>query len=72
MGIAVGEPIETIAHHYPEIDVVLHFFDCRRVSGKPQPLGCVELRWVTPEQLPMYSFPEADAKLIKKLAGTQR
>ena len=65
--IAVGELFEEVCHDYPEKSVRLKFFVCRLVSGEPRPLGCQNFVWVNKSQLAGYAFPEADARLLKKL-----
>lgn len=69
--IAVEEQLDEIAHSYPERDVQLHFFRCRRLSGEPQALGCRGFRWVAPHEFADYAFPEADARLLDKLIRSQ-
>jgi 8-oxo-dGTP diphosphatase len=47
--------------------VKLNFFFCQHVTGKPHGMEGQALAWITSEELGGYSFPEADAKLLKKL-----
>jgi mutator protein MutT len=68
--IAVEELLEKIAHSYPKRAVLIYFFRCRRIAGEPQALECSEFRWVLPQHLNEYSFPEADARLIARIAHT--
>jgi mutator protein MutT len=56
-----------IEHHYPARSVQLHFFDCVIVSGEPAALHVAEMRWVGPEELDDFTFPEADRELISRL-----
>jgi len=65
--IVVLDEYFQIEHHYPERSVQLHFFNCKIVSGEPQPLEAADLRWVSPEELDQYNFPEADRELISRL-----
>jgi mutator protein MutT len=63
----VGELVEEITHHYPELSVHLKFFRCRWLRHEPRPILCSDLAWVTPESLAEFRFPAADARLLKKL-----
>lgn len=72
--VTVGEALPVISHSYPHAHVVLHPFFCRRVSGEPENLQVAEHRWVSPEELVSFKFPEANAELIeyvyRRLAAT--
>ncbi len=65
--VAVGEPVETLTHAYPEKTVHLRFFRCRLLEGEPRPLGCPALRWISRDELQDYAFPAADARVLEKL-----
>ncbi|MGE3151848.1 MAG: (deoxy)nucleoside triphosphate pyrophosphohydrolase [Nitrospiraceae bacterium] len=65
--ISLPIPLCVVNHDYPERRVELHFFRCRIEAGEARPLGCSELRWVTPGELSDFAFPPADAELIERL-----
>jgi mutator protein MutT len=65
--ISVGELFKEIVHAYPEKSVRLKFFICKILSGKPRPLDCAAVKWVTKTELATFEFPAADAKLLDKL-----
>ena len=65
--IQVQELMETVLHSYPDLQVVLHFFRCVRLSGNPAALGCAVFHWVPAEKFSQYPFPEADALFLEKL-----
>jgi len=69
LDIEVGnvQPFCVLRHRYPEERVELHFFTCSIYSGNPQPLGCIEMAWVTPHELASYEFPAADEAVLKKI-----
>lgn len=67
--VEVGAELEDLTHAYPEKRVRLKFFKCRLLSGEPCPVGCSQLRWVAPAELDRYDFPEADARLLRRLAS---
>ena len=66
VGIEITAPeLLTITNYdYPDKSVELHFFTCSLFRGEPQPLGCVDFRWVRPDELTVYSFPPADQSVV--------
>lgn len=66
--VEIGELLETLTHEYPEKPVRLKFFRCAWRRHEPRALGCHDFAWVSREQLSRYSFPAADAQLLKKLS----
>jgi 8-oxo-dGTP diphosphatase len=65
--VTVRELIESITHDYPGKTVTLKFFWCSWRGSEPQARGCPDFRWVAPEELGAYQFPEADIKLLELL-----
>jgi mutator protein MutT len=65
--ISVGEMLQEIVHHYPEKSVLLKFFICGLRRGEVRALDCQNFAWVNRAQLQDFSFPEADALLLKRL-----
>ncbi len=63
----IGAEIHSIVHAYPDRDVRLYFYEARIVSGEPRKLEVADLRWVTPDELMEYQFPEADRPLLAQL-----
>ena len=69
------EPLEVlpaIEHHYPDRCVRLIPVACRYEGGPPRAVQAAEWRWVHPSQLGAYSMPEANAALVRRLAGKGR
>jgi len=65
--VLVGPMLHEAEHAYPEKCVRIRFFQCQLVSGVPEPLECAALRWVSPDSLGQFQFPEADQALIEQL-----
>ncbi len=65
--VQVGERVAEIAHDYPDKQVRLHFFLCRLLTGKPQPIQCAAVAWVSAGELDGHVFPAADAELLGRL-----
>jgi 8-oxo-dGTP diphosphatase len=64
--VEVQKIVETVFHRYPERSVLLLFYDCRWVSGEPQPLDCNAFAWVEPSRLTDYDFLQADVAFIRR------
>ncbi len=50
---------------YPDRLVELSFYLCRYESGIPQPVQCQAVRWVDPDHLEAYRFPEANDRILR-------
>jgi mutator protein MutT len=68
--VEVDELIESLTHTYPEKTVHLKFFRCRWKRNEPQALDCLDFKWVSADELSEYSFPAADARLLRRLMGS--
>lgn len=66
--VDVGRIEDVIFHRYPDRSVLLLFYNCNFVSGKPSEKQCHAFAWTLPGHLPDYDFMEADLDLIRKLA----
>ena len=65
--VNVRECVETLEHAYPEKTVQLSFYLCALVIGEPEGREGQSIKWVGPDKLGQYQFPEADAQLLEKL-----
>lgn len=70
--VEVGALQFETTHEYPTKAVHLRFYECRLVTGEPQPLDCDAVEWVAPDALTRYEFPEADRQLIEVLSRRSR
>lgn len=59
--------LPSVEHEYPHASVRLLPFVCRRISGQPRAIEVAEVRWVTPEELRNFRFPEASLPVIDAL-----
>ena len=62
--VAAVRPLKIIEHEYPHARVRLNPFVCRLTGGDLQLLEVAEARWIAPESLGDYEFPEANRTLI--------
>jgi A/G-specific adenine glycosylase len=73
--IQIKDLLCTVEHSFTHFHMLLYVFDCQWLQGKPQCLGCTDLRWVTLDQLDAFAFPVADQRIIaylreQRLGGT--
>jgi len=65
--IAVGDRLITVDHTYTHFRVTLNVHHCQHLSGKPQPIECDEVRWVTLQEIDQFPFPKANVRIIEAL-----
>jgi mutator protein MutT len=65
----VGKLVESLTHDYKERTVHLKFFVCRWLRHEPRPIDCLDFAWITRDDLVLYEFPAADARLLEKLSS---
>ncbi|HRF08849.1 MAG TPA: 8-oxo-dGTP diphosphatase MutT [Xanthobacteraceae bacterium] len=71
LGIEVQEgciaPLTFASHSYPEFQLLMPLWVCRRWEGEVKALEGQELAWVRPNRLRDYPMPPADEPLIPHL-----
>ncbi len=65
--IEVGDRLITIEHAYTHFKVTLNVFNCKHLSGEPQPIECDEVKWVTLDEIDQYPFPKANSQIIEAI-----
>jgi 8-oxo-dGTP diphosphatase len=72
LGIAVKEeclaPLTFASHSYPDFQLLMPLYVCRRWEGFVEPREEQKLKWVWPNDLRNYPMPPADEPLISHLA----
>ena len=63
----VGEIFMDVTHEYPDLTVHLTLFNATIAEGEPQMLEHVDIRWITPREIPEYDFCPADVEILDKL-----
>ena len=63
----VGEIFMDVTHEYPDLTVHLTLFNATIAEGEPQMLEHVDIRWITPREIPEYDFCPADVEILEKL-----
>jgi len=70
--VAVERLVLTQRQEYPDRQVVIDFHLCRWIAGVPQAIECQAVRWVQPDRLEAYRFPEANHRVLETLAEAIR
>ena len=70
--LAVGDVFMELTHVYPDITILLTLYNARIVSGEPVRLEHSDIRWITPDEIDLFSFCPADAEILTKLKAMDR
>ncbi|MBQ4575590.1 MAG: (deoxy)nucleoside triphosphate pyrophosphohydrolase [Clostridia bacterium] len=65
--IEVGEMFMEVLHEYPDLTVHLTLFNAVIAEGFPQRLEHNDIAWITPNEIPNYSFCPADEEILKEI-----
>lgn len=65
--VEVGRIFDAAFHFYTSRPILLIVYCCRIQSGSPSPLGCQDLRWVSPEEMRRLAMPAADEPIHERL-----
>lgn len=63
----IGEVQLACTHSYPDVGIILVFFEVQFWKGEPKPVHHSELKWVLPEELKNLDIPEANRRLLPTL-----
>ena len=58
-----------VVHEYPDICIRLTLFSCTIVEGTPKLLEHKKMAWISPAEIPDYSFCPADQEILAKIAS---
>lgn len=67
--VVTATPFECITHTYPEHTVVLHVWSVTEFKGEPHGKEGQIVRWVAPQALSTFTFPEGNKVIIDILLG---
>ena len=56
-----------VDHVYPDITIRLTVYNARIRAGEPRLLEHVDLKWITPAEIPEYEFCPADEEILEKI-----
>jgi 8-oxo-dGTP diphosphatase len=60
-------PFTFASHRYPDFDLLMPLYVCRRWEGAVKAMEGQELAWVRPARLSDYPMPPADEPLVAML-----
>lgn len=69
--VEVGMIFDAAYYSYPEYPILLLVYRCRIEKGFLKPIGCHDLRWVTPKELERLAMPPADDPIRKRLCSLE-
>lgn len=71
LGIAINEaclaPFTFASHRYPDFQLLMPLYVCRRWEGTASAHEHTALKWVNPRELTQYPMPPADQPLVAML-----
>ena len=67
--ISVGDVFMDVVHEYPDITVHLTLFHAQIVNGEIRLLEHNAIAWITPDEIPDYSFCPADKEINERIAA---
>ena len=65
--IAVQDVFMDVVHEYPDLTVHLTLFRASIPEGEPQKLEHNDIRWITVDEIPDYTFCPADEEILAAL-----
>lgn len=68
--VEVGRIFEVVFHSYKEYPILLLAYHCEITKGSLKPLGCLDFRWVSIQELERWRMAEADEQIKKLLCMT--
>ncbi|MBQ6600802.1 MAG: (deoxy)nucleoside triphosphate pyrophosphohydrolase [Clostridia bacterium] len=70
--VSVGDVFMEVDHEYPDIFVHLTLFNCTIASGVITMLEHNDIKWITPDEIPLYEFCPADKDILEKIMKEKR
>lgn len=65
--VDVGDVFFDVVHAYPDLTVHLTLFHATIQQGTPRLLEHVDMRWITPAEIPQFDFCPADTEILQKI-----
>lgn len=67
LDIEVQDIFQVVMHRYPDRNILLLAYRCKRIHGEPSPLGCRDICWAKTSALPEFDLAEADILIAEKI-----
>jgi 8-oxo-dGTP diphosphatase len=68
LSVRVLQPLPVIEHDYPHARVRLNPFVCEHLTGEVELRDIADARWIHPQHVHDYHFPEANSSLLHQVA----
>ena len=65
--LSVGDIFMDVIHEYPDLTVQLTLFNATIAEGEPEKLEHIDIKWITPSEIPEYDFCSADVEILAKI-----
>ncbi len=65
--VEVGDVFTEVVHEYPDITITLTLFNAKIAEETPKLLEHLDLKWITPAEIPQYDFCPADTDILKQI-----
>lgn len=69
--LEVGEVFTEVIHEYPDITIRLTVFNTEIAEGTPKLIEHNDLKWITPDEIPLYEFCPADEEILRQIRTTE-
>lgn len=64
---SVGDIFMDVVHEYPDITIRLTLFNATIAEGVPKKLEHNDIQWITPAEIPNYTFCPADKEILEAI-----
>ena len=64
--VAIMQRLKPCFHAYSDFSLRLVPYRCALKKGEPEALEHQVLRWITPDEISLYDFPEADVPVLRE------
>ena len=65
--LSVQEPYMDVTHVYPDITIHMTLFNAQIEKGEPKLLEHHDLKWIRPDEIPLYEFCPADKDINERI-----
>ncbi len=65
--LSVGDVFMDVVHEYPDLTVHLTLFNATIAEGEPRMIEHIDIKWITPNEIPNYEFCPADKTILIEL-----
>ena len=65
--VSINDVFMEVDHDYPDISIHLTLFNCEIADGEIKMLEHNDIKWITPEEIPLYEFCPADKDILEKI-----